>query len=88
MELSDLDFRNTYFMDLLLKTFQNNRHGNSGNRYEPEFRQFCLYYYLISGRLSYETLRNNIKCLPSISTLLNNMDVIWERYRDGKLQLI
>lgn len=85
MELNDDDFNHTYFMEKLIESYQNTRHGHSGNRYDPEFLQFCLYLYLISGKLSYELLRNNTKCLPSISTLLNNKDEIWQRYKDGKL---
>lgn len=49
---------------------RNSTNISSGNRFSEDLKKLCLYLYLTSGRLAYQTLICNIpKGLPSISTL-------------------
>ncbi|KAK4879124.1 hypothetical protein RN001_007270 [Aquatica leii] len=56
--------------DTALRNFEKNKHGK---RFSEPF--FCLYFYIISGRLAYETLyRNMTSSLPSLSTIHRTLD--------------
>lgn len=63
---------------------QNRAKSTHGYRYSEYVKQFFTYAYLISGRLSYETLHANLP-IPSVSAIQNYLSV--QRYRivEGKL---
>lgn len=64
------------FFEMLKETVENNSRRNSkmGNRFSEKFKKLCLYIFLTSGRLAYETLQRNMNNgLPSITTLIRTL---------------
>lgn len=77
------------FLDILKTTALKNSKscGNSGNRFKTSLKLFCLYLYLIGGRLMYETLYSNFSnSLPSISTLKRTL-LDSSRILEGEIQM-
>ncbi|KAK4887372.1 hypothetical protein RN001_003643 [Aquatica leii] len=60
----------------------------TGHRYSEEFKKLCLYIFLTSGRLAYETLCANMaNALSSLSTLYRTLNA-FDRYVEGELQFV
>lgn len=71
------------FLQLLMESLSSNCNGCNGNRFDRKLKLFCIYFYLVAGKLAYETLAKNLMCLPSIKTLKNNFTTVAERFQDG-----
>lgn len=69
-------------LTLLQRSAISNKNKGHNNRYEPDLMQFCLYLYIVGGRLMYETLYANLKkSIPSLITIqrhINNSDQVVE----------
>ncbi|KAK5638760.1 hypothetical protein RI129_013055 [Pyrocoelia pectoralis] len=59
----------------------------SANRYPHDLKKLCLYLFLISGRLAYQTLVANIpRGLPSISTVLRSLSGYY-KFSEGEVAM-
>lgn len=67
-----------YFLKRLVETALNNTSATKmeihGNRFESSMKQFCVYLFLVGGRMLYETLYTNMKgVIPSITTVTRSI---------------
>jgi len=70
-DIPDDDFinNNTFFQMLVAASKTNNRLSSPGHRFSGDLKKLCLYIFLTSGRLAYETLCANMdNALPSLPT--------------------
>ncbi|CAG9763654.1 unnamed protein product [Ceutorhynchus assimilis] len=77
------------FFEMIKASVAKNIKGKTSraNRYSEELKKLCLYLFLISGRLAYETLVSNIpNGPPSISTLSRELSDI-PRLGEGKIAI-
>uniref|UniRef100_A0A1Y1K6A2 Uncharacterized protein n=1 Tax=Photinus pyralis TaxID=7054 RepID=A0A1Y1K6A2_PHOPY len=75
------------FFEMLIRAVnKNSSESSSANRYPDELKNLCLYLFLTSGRLAYETLVANIpNGLPSVSTLSRSLSKNYEKCGEGEL---
>ncbi|XP_044758739.1 uncharacterized protein LOC123316627 [Coccinella septempunctata] len=58
------------FLQNLIDISKTNTKSSHCNKYDEDFKKFCLYLFYAGGNLLYETLSSNLKdILPSLSTL-------------------
>ncbi|KAK4878968.1 hypothetical protein RN001_007114 [Aquatica leii] len=70
--------------DTALRNLEKNKHGKI---FSEPLKLFCLHFYIISGRLAYETLYRKItSSLPSLSTIHRTLDE-GERVEEGAIRM-
>ncbi|KAG5681188.1 hypothetical protein PVAND_010645 [Polypedilum vanderplanki] len=67
----------------LIDNATKNFSGNKGNRFDSDFLQLCLYFFIRGGKSFYEFLAPNLN-LPSIKTLRRNANIFHKELIEGK----
>ncbi|CAG9765751.1 unnamed protein product [Ceutorhynchus assimilis] len=73
-EFAELNMNN--FLNLLIKhAKQNSSSTAKNNRFTDDLKKFCLYLFIIGGKLNYETLQKNLQnILPSLSSVRRSLN--------------
>lgn len=78
--------RRSFFEMLQRASKSNTAKSNYAHRYSEQLKKLCLYLFLTSGRLAYETLCANMEnALPSLQTLYRTL-TSFDTYIEGTLQ--
>lgn len=66
---------NNFFNILIKHAKQNNTTTGKSNRFSEELRKFCLFLFIIGGKLTYETLHKNLQnIMPSLSSVRRTLN--------------
>lgn len=77
------------FFEMIKQTALKNSKTQSkeSNRFSHDLKKLCLYIFITSGRLAYETLCSNMSnALPSITTLYRTFDTFTKTF-EGQIQM-